>query len=90
MSGVLDTIDALRGRRQKGSPVFMLTPLGKSKLEKPGVPDYQWRVMNCLNENGPCSGKDVIRETGMGEGKAKAVCRELEADGFIKRASTVG
>lgn len=85
--GVIDTIDGLRGKKRRGSPIAVITSMGKSKLEKPGVPEYQWRVLNILNENGPSSVNDISKDTGLSETRVKSICKQLESDGFIKRAS---
>ena len=87
---IMDGIDKLKSRRHKGTPVAILTALGRTKLEKPGVPEYEWRVLNHLNEFGPSSVKDIANEQGIPEHKTKAICKSLEGDGFIKRAGAEG
>ena len=78
-------LDSLRGSRRNDSPVAVLTPLGKTKLEKPGVPEYQWRILNHLSECGPSNIQDMSQELGMSGEKTKAICTQLERDGFISR-----
>jgi len=93
--GIMDSIDKIvkgGNRRPRKTPIAVLTPLGQKRLESPGVPEYEWRVLNHLspNESGPSSARDIASGTGIPEYKVKALCKSLDADGYIKRAGTEG
>jgi len=93
----MDGIDKIvRGgsgnRRRNVTPIAVLTDRGRKKLESPGVPEYEWRILNHLspNEFGPSSVKEIASEQGIPEYKVKSICKALESEGFIKRAGSEG
>lgn len=77
-------------RPTKTSYVVVITGNGTAKLDKPGVPEYQWRILNHLQENGPCPVSDLSRELGIDEKRVKGICARMENDSYIMRKSGTG
>ena len=90
MPGLLDEISSELKRRRKAAYVLVITPNGTAKLDKPGVPEYQWRILNHLTENGPCPIRDLSRELNIDERRVKGICERMAYDGYILRKSTSG
>jgi len=89
--GVLDNLGlGGHGKHKVLSYVVVITPNGTAKLDKPGVPEYQWRILNHLAENGPCPVRDLARELHMDENRLKPICRRMEEDSYITRRSGNG
>lgn len=91
MGSILDGINRINqlAKKQRSPYVVVITPLGQGKLEKPGVPEYQWRILNHLKEAGACSIRDLARELNTNEERMKTICRQMaEDDGYIKRVGT--
>lgn len=83
-----DGIEAIqRHRRKMVKPVAVITELGNTKLERPGLTDYQWRILNCISENGPSTASAISRETGIQEAKVRKILDGLESEQCVVRRS---
>lgn len=78
------------GKPRKASYVVVITANGTAKLDKPGVPELQWRILNHLQENGPCPVSDLARELVTDEKRIKSICSRMEHDTYIMRKFGTG
>ena len=89
--GILDAITgASKQRSTGGRPVVVITPLGEQKLEKPGIPEYQWKILDHLKESGACNMHDLAEGVSMSESKVLALCRDMARDGFVRKVGSDG
>lgn len=74
-----------RGTPRVGSETtFGLTALGKTKAESASTEGPKFHVLDILN-NGPSSVKELSEETGMADGKIKAIVKSLMSAGYVRR-----
>ncbi len=87
--GIMDSMMGKKPAKTSEHTILVLTQLGKAKSEKFDLPGAKWRILSILNESGPSSLRDITEEIGMDGEKAKAICRELITEGYIKKAEAV-
>lgn len=67
--------------------VIDITELGNRKLEKPGVAEYQFIVLDYLHNNGASSIEEISREEGIDMQVVRSTCRDLVKKGHIRRVA---
>ena len=87
--GILDAVKKMTNSgptKATSRTVVVITPLGKTKAEKFDLPGVKWRILGVLNEEGPCTLRELASTVGMEEDRLKAVCKDLAAEGYIRKA----
>lgn len=87
--GLLGNIEKFASHRRNvgGRTVLVLTPLGKQKAERFDLPTAQGKIIDALNEGGPHTIGELVNETGMQEGRVKAVAKHLINEGYIRKGN---
>lgn len=85
--GILRDLDGYIEKKQRNNQQFVLsiTPTGSARLEKPGCPEREWRILNHLSESGPCPLREVADELDMNQSDVKGICMRLAQMGYIVR-----
>lgn len=86
-----DLIDQFRPRRKVRLGTrctYMLSQLGKGKVEEFGLSGPQWDVLAYLDENGQCTIKEISDGTHHSDDKVKQILKKLIGAGYVKRVAT--
>jgi predicted Rossmann fold nucleotide-binding protein DprA/Smf involved in DNA uptake len=72
-------------RKPSVSHVYIITPLGRTKFDRPGLPELKYLVLSKLKES-PCSVHEIAEDTNISEKKVGAILSDLRHDGYVKSA----
>jgi len=84
---IQDFIDQIRPRRRVRLGkrwVYVLTNEGKQKVEEDSGGGANWQVLAYLDDEAPCTIREIATGTHLEEKKAKDVVRRLTDSGYVK------
>lgn len=67
---------------------YVLTPLGRTKFDKPDLSETRYAIMSALRE-APCTLNELERETHIERGRLNNILHEMHRDGYISRGGNI-
>jgi len=88
---IKDFIDQFRPRtkvRLGRKYMYTLTQTGRKKVEEDSGGGTNWQVLSYLEDEGPCTIRDIAAGSHLDESKTKEVVKRLIDSGYIRRVDT--
>lgn len=79
--------DFFKKRGVSEKTAFILTPLGKGKIEKSDTPGAKYRVLLSLYENQPSTIEELANDTNMSTEQVKALLKGFSTSGYVRQVS---